>query len=704
MRRKEFLAALAFVLLIAPPIQQAQVQTEQILLDTPSPQRARQWLFSMTEEPHVSGTPAQLKVIEFVRDRFKEFGLDTETVKYDVFINHPVSVSLRITQPKEEKLSLVEDVYARDKDSTPQGEFPAFHGYGASGKAAGQIVYANYGSPADFERLKSLGISVEGRIVLVRYGGAFRGLKVKESQERGAAGVLIFSDPADDGYMRGDIYPDGPWRPPSAIQRGSVQFLSTQPGDPSTPGYPSNAGARRVSRDRMETVPRIPSLPIAYREAEKLLRDLGGPRVPDPWQGGLPFSYHVGPGPVGVEMDVQMDDALRPIYNVIARIPGSVEPDRWVILGNHTDAWTPGAGDPNSGTAVLLETARSLSAALKSGWKPRRTILLCAWDAEEYGLVGSTEWAEDHAAELQAKAVAYINLDVAVGGTEFSSSGVPSLRDLMREVTARVAEPREGGMIGTQWERRLKESWASSAPVALDGAEQTFELQLGRLGSGSDYTAFLDNLGIPSLDFGFGGANGPYHSVYDNFFWMSHFGDPEFIYHQAAARIYGLLAFRLASDKVVPLRFSNYGSALMDDLNAIRTDVIRRARLAVGQAFKPDFTAIVAAIRDFDSAGRDLDRAAGRLASSDNNAALARFNDGIIQVERAFLNNEGLPNRPWFRHQLIAPGLTTGYAAWPFPGLREAVEKRDSAMFGNESRKIIAALKAGADRLRAAAR
>lgn len=687
-----------------PQTQEAQVSIERIFLDTPSPERARQWLFSLTEEPHVAGTPAQYKVVEFVRDRFKEFGLETEMVKYDVFLNYPKSVSLRIIQPREEKLVLVEEVYAKDKDSTPEGQFPAFHGYGASGKAAGQIVYVNYGSPSDFDKLKELGISVEGRIVLVRYGGAFRGLKVKESQDRGAAGVLIYSDPEDDGYMRGDIYPDGPWRAASAIQRGSVQFLSRQPGDPSTPGYPSTANARRLSRVQMDTLPRIPSLPIAYAEAEKLLRQLGGPRVPDAWQGGLPFAYHAGPGPVAIEMDVQMDEALRPIYNVVARIPGSVESDRWVILGNHTDAWTPGAIDPNSGTAVLIETARSLSAALKAGWKPRRTILLCAWDAEEYGLVGSTEWAEEHAAELQAKAVAYVNLDSAVSGNEFGSSGVPSLRDLVRQVAARVPEPRREGMIGTYWERRLREAWASAAPVALDGAEQTFELQLGRLGSGSDYTAFLDNLGIPSVDFGFSGSNGPYHSVYDNFFWMSRFGDPEFLFHQAAARFYGLLALRLTSDKVLPLRFSNYGAALMDDINAIRTDVIRRARTAEGQAFKPDFSALVAAIREFDTAGHDVDRAAERLASSDNNAALARFNDAIMQVERAFLSDEGLPGRPWFRHQLIAPGLTTGYAPWPFPGLREAVEKKDRTMFDAEAKKVVAALKAGTEKLRASAR
>jgi N-acetylated-alpha-linked acidic dipeptidase len=295
-------------------------------------------------------------------------------------------------------------------------------------------------------------------------------------------------------------------------------------------------------------------------------------------------------------------------------------------------------------------------------------------------------------------------VDVAVNGPDFGASGTPSLRDIVRQVIAEVPEPRRGGVIGTAWEQRLKEAWASSAPVTFSGAESQFELQLSRLGSGSDYTVFLDNLGIPSVDFGFSGGYGVYHSVYDNFFWMSHFGDPEFLYHQAAARFYGLLGMRLATAKVVPLRFSNYGSALMEDLDALRTDVVRRARVAQGAAFKPDFTAIAAAVSEIEAAGREVDKVGDRLAASENNAALAKFNDALIQVERGFLNNEGLPNRPWFRHQLIAPGLTTGYAPWPFPGLREALEKKDTAMFDRESKKVIAALKSGTEKLRAAAR
>ena len=680
----------------------ANAAFEKILLETPTPENARRWLFQLTEEPHVAGTPAEKKVAEWVRDKMKEFGLDVEMVKYDVFLNHPKSVSLKMVEPREEPLSLMEDNVPQDKDSTSRGQFPAFHGYGASGKANGQIVYVNYGSPADHERLKSMGISVEGKVALVKYGGAFRGLKVKEAQERGAVGDLMYCDPAYDGYMKGDIYPDGPMRPPSAIQRGSVQYLSIQPGDPSTPnGVPSTAGAKRITRDQMTNVPKIPSLPISYREAEKLLRNLGGPRVPDEWQGGLPFSYHVGPGGAAVEMDVQMDEGLKPIFDVITKIQGTG--DQVVLVGNHRDAWTPGAVDPNSGTAAMLESARALGAAVKAGWKPKRTILLCSWDAEEYGLVGSTEWAEDNAAMLQSKAVAYYNMDVAVTGPNFGSGGTPSLRDAVREAAASVPEPRRGGTVGALWEERSKTAWAASTPVNLDGKEPSFELQLGRLGSGSDYTAFIDHLGVPSTDGGFSGAYGVYHSVYDNFFWMSHFGDPEFIYHQAAARYLGLLAFRTASADIAPLRFSNYGAAMKEDLDEIRTDVVRRARTAGAAPFNPDFSSLLKAVSDLDAAGGAADKAADSLLAKGDAATMAKMSDALSQVERAFLNKDGLPGRPWFKHQLIGPGLTTGYAPWPMPALREAVEKKDKTMFDTEARRIVAALDAGTAKLKEAA-
>lgn len=679
----------------------ALAKYERIVLDTPTPANARKWLQALTEEPHVAGTPAEKKAAEYVRDRLTEFGLSVEMVKYDVFLNHPKKVSLTMTEPTRQELALIEDAYPQDKDSTSRGQFPAFHGYGASGNAAGQIIYVNYGAPADHERLKAMGLSVEGKIALVRYGGAFRGLKVKEAEERGAVGVLIYSDPADDGYMRGDVYPDGPMRPPSAIQRGSVQYLSIQPGDPSTPGgVPSTDGAKRITRDQMKNVPNIPSLPIAYREAEKLMRNLGGPRVPNDWQGGLPFSYHVGPGGASVEMSVEMDEGLKPIYNVIATIPGTT--DQVLVVGNHRDAWTPGAVDPNSGTAAMLEVARSFGVAVKAGWKPKRTIMFGSWDAEEYGLVGSTEWVEANAAMLSQKAVAYLNIDSAVTGPDFGASGVPSLRDVMREVARLVPDPRQGGSVGALWESRAKATWAQSTPVTLGAPDQEFDQQLGRLGSGSDYTAFLDFLGVPAADIGFSGGYGVYHSVYDNFRWMSLYGDPEFLYHQAAARVLGLLTMRIASADVAPLRFSGYARALRDDLDEMRTDVTRRARTSAGTPFLPDFGPIVTALAELEAAGVAADATAERVAASGDAGAAARISDSLSQVERAFLNPQGLPGRSWFKHQLIGPGLTTGYAPWPYPALREAVEKKDSAMFGAEMKRVVAAIQAGTAKLKQA--
>jgi N-acetylated-alpha-linked acidic dipeptidase len=687
----------------------AQAQAEKVFLDTPTPNRARQWLAQLTEDPHVAGTPQEKALADFVLARFKEFGLDAEIRRYDVFLNHPAQVSLALTAPVQMELSLREEPIAGDKDSSPTGMFPAFHGYGASGTAAGQVVYVNYGSPADFERLQSMGISVAGKVTLVRYGGAFRGLKVKESQDRGAIGVLIYSDPADDGYMRGDVYPDGPMRPPSAIQRGSVQYLSIQPGDPSTPGgVPSIAGATRIGRERMNNVPRIPSLPISYQEAEKILRHLAGPRVPDDWQGGLPFSYHVGPGAAAVAMDVRMDEGLKPIYNVIATIKGRNEPEKLVVLGNHRDAWTHGAVDPNSGTAAMLEMARGFGAALAAGWAPARTIVIASWDAEEYGLVGSTEWAEEQAADLQKHAIAYLNCDVAVTGPNLSLNGSPSLAALAMAAAADVADPRRGGSVGAAWEAAQRSAWATRAPVELDRLDPEFRPRLQPVGSGSDYTVFLDHLGVPIVDLGFSGSYGVYHSVYDNFRWMEKYGDPEFLYHAAAARLWGLMAMRLAGAPVLPLRFGNYAADLREDLDVLRRDVIRRARGLPGAGQKapiePDFAPILAALDELAKAGEAADRVADAAVERGDAAIVARLNDSLLQVERAFLDAKGLPGRPWFRHVLIAPGLTTGYAPWPFPALQQAVEERDAAMFAAESQRVVAAIKAGAARLWSAAK
>ena len=687
----------------------SQQQAEATFLATPTPEKARAWLAFLTEEPHVAGTEQQRLIAEYLREQLESFGLETEMVRYDVFLNYPRSVSLRLTEPEEIELALIEDFYAEDKDSAKSNVLPGFHGYGAAGTATGQVVYANYGTRADFERLEKMGVSVSGRIVLARYGSVLRGLKVREAEQRGAAGVVIYSDPADDGYMKGDVYPQGPMRPPSAIQRGSVQYLTLQPGDPSTPGYPSTPRARRVSRDRMQTVPRIPSLPISYREAEKVLRRLGGARVPDEWQGGLPFAYHIGPGGAALELQVDLDEGLRSIFNVFGRIRGSEEPERQVIIGNHADAWTHGAVDPNSGTATWLETARGLAEAVKTGWKPRRSILLASWDAEEYGLVGSTEWGEANATDLRENTVAYINLDSSVTGPKLAVSGTPSLRDLVRDAANDVSEPLKGSSVGAAWERELRARWATGSPVELSDPDSAFFPVLEPLGSGSDYTVFLDHLGIPSVTFSFTGKYGVYHSMYDNFAWMDRFGDPQFLYHAVAARFYGLMAMRLAAAEVVPLRFGSYARALRLHLDELRRKTIRKLRgaedastAATPAAIKPDYGPVVAALQQLEVAGVALDAELDGLVQREDALAAARVSEALIRLERTFLSEDGLPGRSWFRHLLYAPGLTTGYAAWAFPELTEAVENADPVLFERGTSRVVAALEAATEQLRRA--
>jgi N-acetylated-alpha-linked acidic dipeptidase len=694
-----------------PASSEAQAKGEAAFLATPTPQQAERWLRKLTEEPHVAGTPQDRAVAEFVRDKWREFGIDADLVTYDVLLNYPKKVGLRLVEPAAQEISLFEDGYLRDKDSFSHDAFPAFHGYGASGKAAAQVVYANYGSEEDFKKLEEMGVDVRGRIVLVRYGKVFRGLKVEEAQRRGAAAVVIYSDPADDGYMRGDIYPDGPMRPPTSLQRGSVQFLSLGPGDPQTPGQPSKPGAERIPREKLEGIPKIPSLPISYGEAEKILRAIAGPNVPDGWQGGLPFAYHVGPGPAKLEMEVEMDYAVRPIWDVIGRIRGSAEPDRWVVAGNHIDAWTYGAVDPNSGTASFLEMVRGLGAALKAGWRPRRTIVLAAWDGEEYGLLGSTEWGEDLAADLAGKAVAYLNMDSSVTGPDLSAGGVPSLRDLLLEVTGDLMDPKRGKSVAELWTAARHRAWNREEPIPLDRPDPAFEPQMEPLGSGSDYTVFLDHLGVTAMNVSFTGPYGVYHSTLDDLFWMEKFGDPEFLYHALAARTLGLLVMRLAGADLVPLRYAPYAAELSDELDDLRRCAVSERR-AAAVAEKPparppleaDFGPVVAALDEFAQAARTLDGALDAVAlSSAGPGSAPGLNDAVVRVERTLLAPAGISGRPWFRHLLYAPGLTTGYAAWPFPELTQAVKDHDPALWQGGSQRVIGALHAASAALRDAA-
>ena len=706
-----------------------------------SPDSLKGLLRTLTEEPHVAGTPADLKTAEFVRDRLRAWGWSAELVPYDVLLNYPESAGIE-SKPGNPTLEIVkpkvtEEAHKRDKDSVSADAWPAFHGYGVSGTAEGQVIYANYGRPEDFEALARLGIDARGKVVLVRYGKLFRGLKLREAQLRGARGLLIFSDPADDGYMKGDVYPNGPYRPGSAVQRGSVQFLSFGPGDPSTPGRPSIAGTPRLPIDprhgfplepkaraewevrtglkRDEYFATIPSLPISYEAAQPILEQLAGPNVPEGWQGGLPMAYHVGPGPVEVRFSIEMNYQIRKIWNVVASLKGQEEPGRSIMIGNHRDAWTYGAVDPSSGTAATMEVCRVLGQAYRDGWRPRRTLTYASWDGEEYGLVGSTEYAEQFGGALQKEVALMLNVDSAVSGTELDLEGVPSLRDLILASAATVADPRTGKNLKEQWLKSAKAAWAAEEPVVLDDElwreaavakpakeGERFSPKLGDLGSGSDYTAYLDHLGIPAADINFSGRYGVYHSIYDNFFWMEKFGDPEFVQHATAARLYAAIVLKAASEPVLPMTFTPYGEAIQGYVDDLRRMVVKRRRLAESKAelaFEiPQLKALAAAVLEFQNAAKQADEACAALAKTKPTAAkLEQLNAAITAVERAFLHEAGLPGRAWYKHVIFAPGLTTGYAAWPLPGLRQAVLKADEGMAAEQSAVL-------AERLRAAAK
>jgi N-acetylated-alpha-linked acidic dipeptidase len=684
----------------------------------------------LTAAPHVAGTPADFKTAVFVRDKLREWGWNAELQELEVLLNYPrdgAPPQLSIVRPAAKTLSLDEAPVVSDKDSASSAAFGAFNGYGVSGTAAGQVVYANYGRPEDYTALEKIGVDVKGKVVLARYGGLFRGLKVRNAQKRGAAGILIFSDPADDGFAKGDVYPSGRFRPGSAIQRGSVQFLSLGPGDPSTPFGPSVKGAKRLPIDpvhgfsfddewekstglkRADYFATIPCLPIGYDSAHEILKVLAGAPVPSGWQGGLPLPYHVGPGPAEVQLSVSMDYQLRTIWNVIATIPGTVEPERWVMVGNHRDAWVYGAVDPGSGTAATLEMCRALGAAVKNGWKPRRTLKYASWDGEEYGLVGSTEWAEQNASTIKEKAVLMLNVDSAVSGPELDASGVPSLRDLLLESAGTIIDPRTGKSLRGAWLEAQRASWAAGSPLVLadplwDGKDphapnrpaavssaSEFVPQLGTLGSGSDFTAFLDHLAVPAIDVGFHGGYGVYHSIYDNFNWMEKFGDPEFISHATAARLYTVIAMRAAAADVVPLKFAPYGHALrtyVDELRLIHLRRTRKSEPAPAMSGPELFgvSTLIEAVRSFQTEAAELDRATAAVAALDSvdRTRLAQLNDSITQVERAFLIESGLPDRPWFKHAVYAPGLTTGYACWPLPAIRQALEENSKVRLAAE--------------------
>jgi N-acetylated-alpha-linked acidic dipeptidase len=652
----------------------AEREVERKFMAVPDPQLAEEHLRILTQAPHIAGSPEDKATAEYVAKKFREAGLDTEIVEYKVWMNYPAEIRIDMTEPPGVEMHGPQREHV---DGDPFADDPRvvtpFNGMSPSGDVEAQVVYANYGSPADFDKLKQMNVDVRGKIVIVRYGENFRGVKEFVAQERGAAAVIIYSDPKDDGYYRGDAYPKGPWRPASGVQRGSVGFMFQFPGDPTTPGIastPNLPDAKRISPAESEQLPKIPVTPLSYADASPILEHLGGPQSPREWQGALPFTYHVGPGPAKVKMRLKQDYQFRTIWDVIGKIRGTSWPEVWVVAGNHRDAWVYGAVDPNSGTAAMLETAHGLGELLKSGWKPRRTIVIGSWDAEEEGLIGSTEWGEDHAQDL-AKAAAYFNMDVAVSGKKFGASGVPTLKEFVREIAKSVPSP-QGGTVYDQWKKTSEPSAESNHPQETatfrppPNATQS-DVPVGDLGSGSDYTVFLQHLGVPSTDISSSGDYGVYHSAFDDFTWFKKFGDPDFLYEQQMARVYGLEMLRMASADILPYDYENYGKEILVYLESAKY----KSKDRFGDK-TPDFSAAVEGARRLQDAGAKMLQKQRKIP-----AAPDRINVKLQDAERALLIPEGLPNRPWFHHAIYAPGQYTGYAAVVIPGVNEAIDRGD---------------------------
>jgi N-acetylated-alpha-linked acidic dipeptidase len=667
-----------------------QARLDQQFLAVPDAHLAQEELKTLTANPHVAASKEDYETAVYVAGKFKAAGLDTQIVPFKAWLNLPQEVFLQATNAEGKVVMTGPGREHVDNDPYQDDPriLPAFNGSSPSCDVTADVVYANYGRPEDFKRLDDMHVSVAGKIVLTRYGMNFRGVKVYLAQQRGAAGVIIYSDPADDGYFQGDKYPHGPWRPDTGVQRGSVQYMFKYPGDATTPDVASTPGlaaSKRLPLSEVTSLPTIPSMPLSYHDASPILENLGGPVAPREWQGALPFSYHVGgAGSIKVHLRLKMDYAQRTIWDVIGKIPGSDLADDWVIAGNHRDAWVYGAVDPASGTTAMLEAVHGVGALLAKGWKPRRTLYFCSWDGEEEGLIGSTEWVEEHARQL-SHAVAYINTDASVSGPHFEASAVPSLKQFVREVTMEVASPK-GGSVYDEWRKEQNDAAVRrrTGPAINDAqtvAPANGEVRVGDLGSGSDYSPFLQHLGVPSTDIGSTGPYGVYHSVFDNYAWFVMNADPTFVYEQEMARVFGLEALHMADADILPYDYVTYGRQITAYLYAAQTRA-REAGLA-----NLDFNEALGAATRFTAAATI---AYSKEVNATGDPTL--LNHSLRAVETDLLNPEGLPGRPWFKHVIFAPGEYTGYAAVVIPGVNEAIDKHDASRAQEQMANVTAAL------------
>lgn len=608
---------------------------------------AAQMSEAMSTYPGLVGTDGAARRAAYSMQKLAEWGLNPKLESYDVYSSVPKDISVTMTGPERRELEVKEPAFPwhDNFDDVVVG----YNAYSPAGNVTADVVYVNYGLPEDYAKLDELGIDVEGKIVLARYGQSFRGVKSQVAEEHGAAGVILYSDPEDDGFTRGEVYPEGPWRNSDGIQRGSVQYIFQYPGDPLTPGEPSVPGTPRLDPAEAENMPAVPTTPISYGQAKHLLAALEGPQAPKEWQGGLDFDYRIGPGPTTVNLDLDIDYEQIPVNDVIAEIPGSKYPEQKVVLGAHYDSWTYGTKDDVSGWTTVMEMARAMSQLRAQGWQPDRTIVIAGWDGEEYGLLGATEWAEEHRADLVENAVTYLNLDGAGGGMNFSASSVPALDDVLIDIAKDVKDP-DHGTVYENWQQASGEQ----RPVP------------GRLGSGSDYTAFLDHLGIASADIGMSTPSGEYHSAYDDLHMMKNFIDPGYTHHAVAAAYAGTFALRMAGSDTLPMNYSDYATAVTGHLKALDEEQAGEQVVDLEPAYS--------AARQWQAATKQLEGA----ARNPDEGRVEAINDALIAQERALIQDEGLPGREWFKHMVYAPGYYTGYAVQPLSAIDDAIADGDT--------------------------
>ena len=687
-----------------------------------------EWMKYMTSKPHATGQPFDKEVAEFIADKFKEWGYDTKIETYNILMPTPKIRILEMVHPVKWTASLEEDAVNDDPTSDQDDRLPVYHSFSPDGEVTAEVVFVNQGLREDYEDLARRGVDVKGKIVLAKYGGSWRGIKPKMAEEFGAIGALIYSDPKDDGYGQGDIYPKGPWKHPTGAQRGSIMDLPTRPGDPLTPYVGATEGAKRIALEDVEIFVGIPTLPISYSDAMPILKALEGPVAPPRWRGGLPITYHMGPGPAKLHLKLEFNWDIVPTYNIIAKMEGSEFPDQWVIRGNHHDAWVHGAADPISGLVVEMEEARILSEyAKETGWKPKRTIVFAAWGSEEQGLIGSVEWVEEHALELREKAVAYINTD-GNGAGFLGAGGSHTLETFFDEIAHSVTDPIQGM---TAADRVRSRNLMSSNPLTRSRAEKSSHYYLSALGSGSDYSGFFQHLGITSMNIGYGGeyGGGSYHTNYDSYHYYTKFRDPGLHYTKALGSVTGRVATRLANADVLPFQFGNmartvseYADEMVSAMEKTRKDVERHNMLINDGHYKaaanirevyvaPDLREEVPYINlspmqnSVDrllASGKAFDEAYMALAASGynmSNGDINKLDKLMYQIEAKLTRPEGLPRRPWYRHHIYAPGYYTGYGVKTLPGVREGIEEYKWEETEEQMVKLAEVLKAYCDQL-----